>query len=217
MKKILVTLILAACSTLTYANEPAKATEISEAVAPSKADIMARGQQIVSGVCVACHGLNGMSPVSANPNLAGMPVQYIAKQLEHFKSGARKNVIMQGMTANLSPADMNALGEYYFAQKPAVNAVARNKALAERGQKIYRAGIAEAKVPACAGCHGGAGAGIPAIYPRLAGQWQEYSLRALKNFSSGERKSVQMQAISGRMREKDMQAVAEYIAGMRAR
>lgn len=217
MKKILVTLILAACSTLTYANEPAKATEISEAVAPSKADIMARGQQIVSGVCVACHGLSGMSPVSANPNLAGMPVQYIAKQLEHFKSGARKNVIMQGMTANLSPADMNALGEYYFAQKPAVNAVARNKALAERGQKIYRAGIAEAKVPACAGCHGGAGAGIPAIYPRVAGQWPEYSYQQLKSYASGERQHPIMNAISRRLGDSDMQAVAEYLAGMRAK
>ncbi len=217
MKKILVTLILAGCSALTYANEPVKATETSEAVAPSKADIMARGQQIVSGVCVACHGLNGMSPVSANPNLAGMPAQYIAKQLEHFKSGARKNVIMQGMAANLSPADMNALGEYYFAQKPAVNAVARNRALAERGQKIYRAGIAEAKVPACAGCHGGAGAGIPAIYPRVAGQWSEYSYQQLKSYASGERQHPIMNAISRRLGDSDMQAVAEYLAGMRAK
>ncbi len=220
MKRILAIAILATCTNLVHANtEPAKAEPSKSA--PSKADVSARGQQIASAVCVACHGLDGMSAVPSNPNIAGMPAQYIAKQLELFKSGARKNATMQGMVANLktdgSIDDMHALGTYYFAQRAKPNAVARDKALAERGQKIYRAGIAELKVPACAGCHGGAGAGIPAIYPRLAGQWPEYTLQALKNFSAGERKNVQMQAIAGRMREQDMLAVAEYMAGMRTR
>ena len=216
MKRILATVILATCTTLVYANAEPPKTEPSGAT-PSKAEVAARGQQIAGVVCVACHGLDGMSAVSGNPNIAGMPAQYIAKQLEHFKSGARKNATMQGMVANLSADDMKALGLYYFAQRAKSNAVARDKVLAEKGQKIYRAGIPELKVPACAGCHGGAGAGIPAIYPRLAGQWQDYTLEHLKNFSSGERKNTQMQAIAGRMREKDMQAVAEYIAGMRSR
>lgn len=216
MKRILAIAILATCTNLVHANtEPPKA-EPSKSVL-SRTDVAARGQQIAGAVCVACHGLDGMSAVPSNPNIAGMPAQYIAKQLELFKTGTRKNAIMQGMATNLSADDMKALGIYYFAQRAKPNAISGDKGLAEKGQKIYRQGIAELNVPACAGCHGGAGAGIPAIYPRLAGQWQEYSLRALKNFSSGERKSVQMQAISGRMREKDMQAVAEYIAGMRAR
>ena len=216
MKRILAITILATCTNLVHANtEPTKAEPSKSA--PSRTDAAARGQQIAGAVCVACHGLDGMSAVPSNPNIAGMPAQYIAKQLELFKTGTRKNAIMQGMATNLSADDMTALGIYYFAQRAKPNAISGDKGLAENGQKIYRQGIAELKVPACAGCHGGAGAGIPAIYPRLAGQWQEYSLRALKNFSSGERKSVQMQAISGRMREKDMQAVAEYIAGMRAR
>ena len=216
MKRILAIAILATCTNLVHANtEPAKAEPSKSA--PSAADILARGQQIAGAVCVACHGLDGMSAVPNNPNITGMPAQYIAKQLELFKSGGRKNPIMQGMAANLSPDDMHALGIYYFAQRAKPNAVARDKALAEKGQKIYRAGIAELKVPACAGCHGGAGAGIPAIYPRLAGQWPDYTLQALKNFSAGERKSVQMQAIASRMREQDMQAVAEYMGGMRTR
>lgn len=215
MKRILITAILAICTTVVHA-----ATEVVKAEpakAPTKAEIMARGQQIAGAVCVACHGLDGMSAVSGNPNIAGMPEQYIAKQLGLFKSGKRKNAIMQGMVANLSASDMKALGHYYFAQSTKPNAVARDKALAEAGQKIYRAGIPDQKVPACSGCHGGAGAGIPAIYPRLAGQWPEYTLAALKNFSTGDRENTQMQAIAGRMREKDMQAVAEYIAGMRGR
>ena len=216
MKRILITAILTVFTNLACANTEAAKAEPARTM-PNKSDIMARGQQIAGAVCVACHGLDGMSAVSGNPNIAGMPAQYIAKQLALFKSAYRKNAIMQGMVANLSEDDITALGHYYFAQSGKSNAISHDKALAEAGQKIYRAGVPELKIPACSGCHGGAGAGIPAMYPRLAGQWQEYTLGALKNFSSGERKNTQMQAISGRMRDKDMLAVAEYIAGMRGR
>lgn len=198
------------------AADAAKATDAVKQ-APSKADMMARGQQIASTVCVACHGLDGMSAVPANPNIAGMPEQYIAKQLELFKSGGRASPIMQGMTASLSADDMKALGVYYFSQRAKTNAVARDAALAARGQKIFRGGIPELKVPACAGCHGAAGAGIPAAYPRLAGQWPDYMLDQLKLYAAGTRKNAQMNAITYRMRVTDMQAVAEYMAGMRAR
>jgi cytochrome c553 len=214
MKKILATLALTAVAQLAHANEPAKAS--SAVPAPTRAELLARGQQIAGAVCVACHGLDGMSAVPANPNIAGMPAQYIAKQLEHFKNGTRKNAVMQGMSANLAPADMAALGEYYFSQQPKVNAVARDKDLAARGQKVYRAGIAEAKVPACAGCHGAAGAGIPAIYPRLAGQWPDYTYEQLQHYVSGARKHPMMNSVAQRMKDSDLRAVAEYAAGMRA-
>ena len=216
MKRILTTVVLAICTSFAHASTEPTQAEVPNA-ATSKAEVAARGQQIAGAVCVACHGLDGMSAIPANPNIAGMPGQYIAKQLALFKSGARKNATMQGMAANLTDADMTALGNHYFSQRAKANAVASNKTLAEEGQKIFRGGIPALKIPACAGCHGGAGAGIPAIYPRLAGQWQEYTLGALKGFSSGERKNAQMQTISSRLREKDMLALAEYIAGMRAR
>ena len=124
---------------------------------------------------------------------------------------------MQGMAATLSAEDMMALGAYYFSQRAKSNAVARDAVLGAKGQKIYRAGIPELNVPACAGCHGGAGAGIPALYPRLAGQWPEYTFSQLKSYMAGTRKNTQMNAITNRMRESDLQAVAEFIAGMRTR
>ena len=216
MKRILTTVVLAICTSFAHASTEPTQAEVPNA-APSKAEVAARGQQIAGAVCVACHGLDGMSAIPANPNLAGMPEQYIAKQLELFKSGNRKSPVMQGMAANLSMDDMSALGTYYFAQRAKTKAVARDAALARKGQKIYRAGIPELKVPACAGCHGGAGAGIPAIYPRLAGQWPDYTLDQLKLYAAGNRKNAQMNAITGRMRDDDMLAVAEYIAGMRPR
>jgi cytochrome c553 len=199
------------------ANEPAKSDAAAPTKAPTHAERLERGKQIASAVCLACHGLDGYSPISANPNIAGMPSEYIAKQLELYKSGKRVNAIMQGMAANLTPDDMKALGTYYFTQRGKTLAVARDKALAERGQQIWRVGIAEAKVPSCAGCHGGNGAGIPALYPKLAGQWPEYTLHELREYATGERKNTQMNAIASRMKDSDLIAVAEYIAGMRTK
>ena len=213
MKKILVSLAvsLSILSITTYASDAAKvdaAAAATPAKTPNYAERLDRGKQIASAVCLACHGLNGYSPISANPNIAGMPSEYIAKQLELYKSGKRANAIMQGMSANLTPDDMKALGDYYFAQRGTTMAIARNKALAERGQQIWRIGVAEAKVPACAGCHGATGAGIPGLYPKLAGQWPEYSHAQLKNYASGERKNAQMTTIASRMKDSDLLAVA---------
>ena len=206
-------IIALAAVTASAADAPAAAPAAKE---PSYTERMERGKQIAGAVCVACHGLDGYSPIPANPNIAGMPTEYIAKQLDLYKTGKRQNAIMQGMAANLTPADMKAVGTYYFSQRGKTAAVARDKALAERGQKIYRVGVPEAKVPACAGCHGGTGSGIPALYPKLAGQWPEYTLHELQSYASGERKNAQMNAIASRMKPADLVAVAEYIAGMRS-
>ena len=72
-------------------------------------------------------------------------------------------------------------------------------------------------MPACAGCHGATGAGIPSLYPKLAGQWPEYTANTLKAYASGERKNTQMNTIAARMKESDLVAVAEYMAGMRSK
>jgi cytochrome c553 len=199
------------------ANEPAKTDAAAPTKAPTHAERLDRGKQIASAVCLACHGLSGYSPISLNPNIAGMPSEYIAKQLELYKTGKRANAIMQGMAANLTPDDMKALGDYYFAQRGTTMAVARDKALAERGQQIWRIGIAESKVPSCAGCHGASGAGIPSLYPKLAGQWPEYTLHELRAYATGERKNAQMNTIASRMKDSDLIAVAEYMAGMRTK
>lgn len=200
-----------------FAADPAAAatTAVTKPAVPTRAEVLARGQQIAGAVCIACHGSDGNSPLPANPMLAGQPQQYVASQLALFKSGKRKNAVMQGMAANLSADDMKALGLFYSVQKSKPTAVARDQAVADKGQQIYRAGIAQSKVPSCAGCHGGAGAGMPAQYPRVAGQYPDYLLEQLQRYASGERKNIQMQAIAVRMRDTEMQAVAEYMAGMR--
>jgi cytochrome c553 len=186
----------------------------SPVLAQDKPDL-ARGQQIATTVCAACHGADGNSLTSANPSLAAQGEQYIAAQLAAFKSGARANAIMQGMAAGLTPADMRAVGAYYARQKLTKPAVARDQKLALEGQQIWRAGVKKLDVPACAGCHSANGAGLPAQYPRIAGQWPEYTLETLKQYAAGTRKNAVMQSIVQRLNEHQLKALAEYGAGMR--
>jgi len=192
------------------------------AQAPAKPDL-AKAQQIVTQVCAACHGTDGASPTSANPSLAGMPADYITTQLSHFKAGIRVNAVMQGMAAPLSEGDMVSLGAYFASQKPKI-AGAKDAALARQGQKLWRAGDAANGIPACSASHGPAGAGLPKNFPRLGGQWADYTVALLKAFRSGERGSDPagkdlngkiMAGVARGMTDAQMKAVAEYAQGLR--
>jgi len=134
---------------------------------------LARAEQLVTTVCAACHGLKGMSPAPTNPHLAGQHPAYIAKQLANYKGGVRQNAIMAGMAAMLSPEDMVSVAAYFARQTPPPPA-GSNAELAKAGEALYRYGNASKGLPACTGCHGPNGAGIPDQYPRLAGQYPDY-------------------------------------------
>jgi len=191
----------------------AGAVTSAEPAAAAKPDLE-RGKQIATTVCAACHGPDGNSAIAANPKLAGQHGDYIAGQLNAFKTGARPSPIMLGMAAPLSPEDMRNLGAYFELQKPALMA-ARDKALVERGRQIWRGGIRLTNVPACAGCHGAAGHGIPAQYPRVAGQYPDLTFGWLKAFATGTRPHGVMTPVAVKMSENDMRAVSEYASGLR--
>lgn len=178
---------------------------------------LARGQKIAAEVCAACHGPDGNSPLPENPKLAAQMAAYTAKQLADFKAGKeRKNPIMSPMAAPLSAADMQAVAAHYAAQKPRMGA-ARNKETLSVGEKLYRAGNAAKGVPACSGCHGPAGAGIAAQYPRLSGQHAQYTAAQLRAFRSDERSNDPnqiMRMITERLSDQEIAAVADYIAGL---
>ena len=186
------------------------------AQADGKPDV-AKGQQIATQVCAACHAADGNSVSPANPVLAGQIADYTAKQLANFKAGERKNAVMAGMAAGLSPADMKALGAYYAGQKPRGRA-AKDPALVNQGQAIYRGGIPSKGVAACSSCHSPNGAGVPAQFPRLAGQFPEYTIAQLQAFHTGERANdsgKMMRMIAAKLSDQEMKAVAEYITGLR--
>jgi cytochrome c553 len=192
------------------------ATSSAQAQAPREGDA-AKGRPIAETVCAACHGVDGNSPMPVNPSLAGQHASYLYKQLADFKAGRRKNAAMSAMVANLSNDDLRNLSAYFAVQKPMAG-TAKDQPLVVVGQRLYRGGNSETGVPACSGCHSPDGAGIPAQYPRLAGQHGEYTIAQLQSFRSGDRDNdpnAMMRMIASRLNDKDMAAVAQYLTGLR--
>ncbi len=186
----------------------------AEDAKPAAKPDLAKGQATSTNVCAACHTSDGSRGSAANPILQGQHPEYLVKQLTEFKSGARPNAIMAGMAAALSVDDMKNVAAFY-AGKSAKPGFAKNKDLVTLGEKIYRGGIAERSVPACAGCHSPSGAGIPSQYPRLGGQHADYTEAQLVAFRGGARKnSHQMTGVAAKLNDREIKAVADYIAGL---
>lgn len=203
--------ILFATSVLSHASDEHQA----------KAD-PAKGKAIAETVCVACHGADGNSAAAANPHLAGQVPEYIYKQLKNFKAvdgkpAQRNNPIMAGMAAPLTDEQMKDLAAWFSSQKLKPS-TAKDETKIALGQKLWRQGDFKKGIPACAGCHGPAGAGLPAQYPRLAGQFADYTEAQLKAFRAGERANdpeKMMRTIAAKLSDAEIKAVSDYAAGLR--
>jgi cytochrome c553 len=196
------------------------AAEVQHAAAkadPAKGATLYDSGDAARGVpaCASCHGAGGNSTIATNPKLSGQIEAYVHKELVDFTTPNRNQPIMTTYAKALSDDEKRNIAAYLATQKPQQGA-ARNKDTVELGRKIYRGGIADKGVAACASCHGATAAGIPAKYPRLAGQHQDYTVAQLEAFKSGVRNnSVEMTALSKRLSTEEMKAVADYIAGMK--
>ncbi|WP_096667056.1 c-type cytochrome [Polaromonas sp. AET17H-212] len=180
----------------------------------AKPDLV-KGEATYTAVCVACHAADGNSAIAANPKLAQQHPEYLVKQLQEFKSGKRNNPVMKGFASALSDDDMKNIA-YWVTSKKAKPGFAKDKALVTLGERIYRGGISDRQVPACAGCHSPNGAGIPSQYPRLGGQHAEYTATQLTTFRDGGRNNnLQMTQVAAKLNDREIRAVADYIAGLR--
>jgi cytochrome c553 len=209
-----------------FASDAAPAAPAAEAKAavPGKPKVdVAVGEALYSNgdasrgvtACLTCHGPKGQSAVGTWPKLSAQHAAYLAKQLKSFQEGTRPNPVMMGMSTALTEQDMQNISAY-LAKQPVSLGVAQDKATIELGQSIYRGGIAAKGVPACAACHGPTGAGIPSQYPRLGGQWADYTNAQLLAFREGVRKNnSQMTAIASKLSDLEMKAVSDYMAGLR--
>lgn len=198
-----------------YANEEAKpAAAKAEAPKVAKPDL-AKGAASFGAVCAACHGADGNSGTPANPKLAQQHPDYLILELENFKSGKRASAVMKGFASALSDDDMRNIA-YWLASQKAKPGFAKDKSLVALGERIYRGGIADRQVPACAGCHSPNGAGIPSRYPRLAGQHADYVAAQIAAFRDKARSnSVEMMSAVGKLNDREIKAVADYVAGLR--
>jgi cytochrome c553 len=182
--------------------------------APAKPDL-AKGEAIYTAMCASCHGADGNSGSPANPKLSQQHPEYLVKQLQEFKSGKRNNAIMTGFASALSDQDMKNVA-YWLASKPIKPGFAKDKQTISLGERIYRGGISDRQIPACAGCHSPNGAGIPAQYPRLNAQHADYTAAQLVAFRDGVRKNnLQMTQIAAKLNDREIKAVSDYIAGLR--
>ncbi len=212
--KSLLALTLFAAVTLTTPTLALSAAAESPAKAAAKPDL-AKGQEKATQVCGACHSFDGTRGSPANPIIAGQHADYLVKQIQEFKSKKRSSAMMGGMVETLTDAETRDIAVFY-ASVQVKPGFAKNKDSVALGEKIYRGGIAAKQVPACAGCHSPTGAGIPAQYPRLAGQHGDYSEAQLVAFRSGQRgNSPQMAAIAAKMSDKEIKAVTDYMTGLR--
>lgn len=176
-----------------------------------------RGKIKAETVCVACHGTNGNSTNSLWPKLAGQHASYIEKQLHDFINDKRADPAMTPMAKPLKPQEIKDISAYYAtqAQQPGM----ADETKAEAGRILYKGGNMTKGITACAACHGPAGDGNPAAkYPKIAGQQTDYLIKTLKDFKEGNRTNSpagMMSSIVKRMSEEDIQAVAEYVSGLR--
>ena len=202
--RLLCPLALAVAAAIAHAAEPA-------ASQPEPA----KGAVISTSVCAACHSADGSRGSPANPIIQGQHPEYLVKQLAEFKAGKRENAVMRAMATPLSEADMRNVAAFYASKQPKPG-FAKNKELATLGEKIYRGGVADRSIPACAGCHGPSGAGIPSQYPRLSGQHADYVEAQLKAFRGGVRKNnAVMTAVAAKLNDNEIRALSDYTAGLR--
>lgn len=181
---------------------------------PAKPDLV-KGQASFEAVCAACHGADGNSTIVVNPKLAQQHPEYLLKQLRDFKDDKRVDPVMKGFAMMLSEEEMANISAW-LAKQPAKNGFATDKELVVLGERIYRGGIPDRKIAACVSCHSPNGAGIPAQYPRLSGQHADYTTKQLNAFRDGSRgNNIQMRDVAAKLNDREVKAVADYIAGLR--
>ncbi|OAD22987.1 cytochrome c4 cytochrome C, class I [Candidatus Thiomargarita nelsonii] len=199
---------------------------LSVATVPSFAEGDAAAGKTKSVTCAACHGPDGNSSVPQWPKLAGQSASYIAKQLKDFKAKRRNDPSMSPQAQMLNEQDIEDLAAYFASQSP--NPGSGNPALQMAGKKVYRKGNIKAFVIACVGCHGLTGKGNKALLdsvkapsiveaPFIASQHAMYVAKQIRAFRDGARTNDVgriMRNITAKMTDEEIDAVAEYIAGL---
>jgi len=158
-------------------------------------------------ICAGCHGENGISQTESIPSLAGQPDQFIQWQLVYFRSGARKSEQMQPIAAQIDNEDIRNLGAYFSSLTPP-------KAPPDDNPNLSKKGAQAAVGRRCASCHTDTFAGTKAV-ARIAAQREDYLVKALYDFKSGERSGggvAAMADVAYPLSEEEIEALAHYLA-----
>lgn len=211
MKKLMMSVLLIAATSVVFAEGDAKAGEGKAAV------------------CAACHGADGNSAAPNFPKIAGQHPKYVSKQLNDMKvdvaKGGRMVVEMAAIVPALTQQDIDDIAAFYAGQK--IQGGAANPDLVAKGEKVFRGGNKAKGMAACTGCHSPDGSGNNgAGFPALAGQHPEYIEKQLKAFRlAADEPAAQgarlndgdariMRDVASRMSDLEIRAVASFISGL---
>jgi cytochrome c553 len=185
---------------------PAFAAALAAGPAAHAADVAAGKEK--AELCVGCHGENGISQMENLPSLAGQPDQFIQWQLVYFRAGARKNEQMQPIIEQINTEDIRNLGAYFASlPPPKAEKADDNPDLSKKGEQA-------AAGRRCASCHTDTYAGTKAV-ARLAGQREDYLLKALRDYKAGLRSGggqAAMAEVAFPLNEEEIVALAHYLA-----
>jgi cytochrome c553 len=176
-------------------------------IAPLHAADIAAGKAAAEA-CVGCHGENGISNVEYTPSLAGQPDLFVQWQIVFFRAGVRQNALMKPIVEALSNEDIRNLGAYYASLPPM-----QNKG-PDPDPALSRKGAEAAAGRRCASCHTDSYAGIKAT-ARLAGQRQEYLIKALNDYKEGARTGggvAAMADVAVALSAEEIDALAHYLS-----
>ena len=182
------------------------AVAVMAAASPARAADVAAGKQKAE-MCVGCHGDNGISQIENIPSLAGQPDQFIQWQLVYFRAGSRKNEQMQPAVEQLNNEDIRNLGAYFASLTPPKGPQDDNPDLSEKGKQA-------AAGRRCASCHTDSYAGTKAV-ARVAGQREDYLIKALHDYKSGVRSGggqAAMADVAYPLSEEEITALAHYLS-----
>lgn len=169
--------------------------------------------------CASCHGEAGQGNLNT-PRLAGLPAEYLKKQLQDFASGKRGNESMAFVANALSDKEMDGLAHYYAQIDLRAAGRATLGGDLARGEWLARHGDWKQDVPACFSCHGNNGEGVAPGFPGLAGQKSDYLFAQLTALRAGERHNSPqglMDKIARGMTTQDMRDVSDYLATLPSR
>jgi cytochrome c553 len=161
-----------------------------------------------AALCVSCHGEAGISQTENIPSLAGQPDQFIQWQLVFFRSGARKNELMQPIVEQISNEDIRNIGAYFASLAPP------KASTQDDDPDLSQKGAQAAAGRRCASCHTDSFAGTKAV-ARIADQREEYLLKALHDYKSGLRiggAGAAMADVAYPLNEEEIAALAHYLA-----
>jgi len=158
--------------------------------------------------CVGCHGIQGYSnafPTYAVPKLGGQHADYVVAALKAYQNGSRKHGSMEGNSAGLSEQDFQDIAAY----------VSRFRSITENNAVAGNPAAGKSKAEGCSGCHGGEGNSEDPNNPRVAGQYESYLVKTLREYKSGARKNAIMNGMAASLSEQDIQDIAAYYASQK--